>query len=63
MMYERHYIRTLAQSARVPVARYMRLDTIDGTDQRMGHTDMRAILFARALSQVVHRRLRSAESF
>ena len=62
MMYKRHYIRALAQSARVPVARHMRLDTVNETDKRTGHTDMRAILFAHALSQPAHR-MRVATSF
>ena len=61
-MYERHYIRALAQSARIPVAQYMLLDTIDGTDKRTNPTKMRAILFAHALSQPVHQ-TRAAKSF
>ena len=61
MMYKRHYIRALAQSARVPVARCMRPDTINETDNRTSPTKMRAILFARALSQLVHR-MRVTES-
>ena len=62
MMYKRHYIRALAQSARVPVAQYMRPDTINETDNRTSPTKMRAILFVRALSQPAHR-MRVAESF
>ena len=62
MMYKRHYIRALAQSARVPVAQYMRPDTINETDNRTSPTKMRAILFALALWQLVHH-TRSAKSF
>ena len=62
MMYKRHYIRALAQSARVPVARYMHPDTINETDNRTSPIKMRAILFARALSQLVHQ-TRAAKSF
>ena len=57
MMYKRHYIRALAQSARVPVARCMRPDTINETDNRTSPTKVRAILFARALSQLAYRML------
>ena len=62
MMYKRHYIRALTHSARVPVAQYMRPDTINDTDNRTSPTKMRAILFARALSQLVHQ-MRAAKSF
>ena len=62
MMYEINYIRALAHSARVPVARYMRPDTVNGTDKRMGHAQMRAILFARALSHHILR-AQFSESF
>ena len=60
MMYKRHYIRALAQSARVPATQYMRLDTINETDNRTDHAEMRAILLARAFSHLVHRMLVTA---
>ena len=61
-MYERHYIRALAQSARIPVARYMRPDTINDTDKRTSPTEMRATRFADTLWQLVYH-MRSAKSF
>ena len=54
-MYKRHCILTFAQSAHVPAALHMRFDTINETDTRKDHTNIRATLFARALSQPVHR--------
>ena len=62
MMYKTHYIRALAQSARIPVARFMRPDTINESRRAYGHADMRAIFFVRALSQLVHS-TRVTESF
>ena len=54
-MYKRHCTRALTHSARVPATQYMRLDTINGTNERMGGTEMRATRFARTLSQLAHR--------
>ena len=62
MMYKKHYIRVLAQSARLPAALYMGLETINGTDKRTDHPDKRATRFAHALSHLVHR-TRVARSF
>ena len=61
-MYKRHCILSLTQRARALHAWHMHLDNMNGTDTRMGHADSRAIRFARALSQLVHR-TRVAESF